>query len=173
MVHVINEKKPGVGRASGGQLLFDCVGVACSSLREGAVRIAALRAKIHRVRGATGQATRGHNLRSLSSCRNSSSFLPHPKSLIAGHRESAAWEIRRVWGFEQYIECGGIMNVAWLLVNLLPREGHLHTKQRRHSRVIDRRLSLIGAVKVLGVGILESGYTHPNSLLRPGSALLS
>lgn len=67
----------------------------------------------------------------------------------------------------------GIMHVAWMLVNILPREGHLHTKQRPHSRVIDRQLSLIGAVKVLGVGISESGYTHPNSLFRPGSALLN
>lgn len=42
MVDVIDEEKPGVGRASGGQLLFDCSRVSCSSSREGVVRIAVL-----------------------------------------------------------------------------------------------------------------------------------
>lgn len=42
MVDVIDEEKLGAGRASSGQLLFDCFRVSYSFSREGAVRIVAL-----------------------------------------------------------------------------------------------------------------------------------
>lgn len=70
-------------------------------------------------------------------------------------------------GYEDYSDSSNILSVGCCMdVGKYPVKGRLSSYQA----VIDRRLSLIGAVKVLGVGILVLGYTHPNGLLRPGSA---